>query len=394
MTYTVSHRQAGVTKTNVKGLVRHEYRDIDRQNGKETSHSNERIVPSRTPLNVSLIFIDGQPVPLENTEQISEELDRRLESVVNTRTNKKTGETKQIALRSDAKVVRNIVLQLDPEFTRSSEYLTGDDCPDEHYTEVTEHLESMIDFYGDLYGRHNLLSATMHLDEKSPHVHLMVTPIDEEGRLRNASFIADGRGPKSGFARNDRNMREHLAARGYDVDPEPRRVRKSHMSVEEYARYEQEQEDLKAAQVEIEDRELKIGRREKQVEARSAEVRIREHQVASQTYELNGREAQLRTAAAAVERREQEAAESRSKAVEQQREAAEARRLADEAREAHNGSWEAAKELISTIKGVQMPASQVKKVVSARDAAIAAKKAADAREATWAERSGGRGIER
>ena len=120
MTYTVSHRQAGAKRSAVGGLIRHEFRDIDKHNGVETRHSNERIVPERTHLNESRLWIDGEEVELTDSRQILDELDRRLSKAGGTRTNKKTGKVTRIAVREDAKVVRDLVLQLDPKSTRSS----------------------------------------------------------------------------------------------------------------------------------------------------------------------------------------------------------------------------------------------------------------------------------
>ena len=42
MAFTVSNRQAGVTRAKVAGLVRHEFRDVDKRDGRETAHSGLR----------------------------------------------------------------------------------------------------------------------------------------------------------------------------------------------------------------------------------------------------------------------------------------------------------------------------------------------------------------
>lgn len=94
MGFSVTHRQVGVTRANVAGLIRHEFRDVDRHNGVETQHSNEKIVPQRTVLNRSIIFRDGVASQMERSGEILEELDRRLETACGYRTNKKTGERK------------------------------------------------------------------------------------------------------------------------------------------------------------------------------------------------------------------------------------------------------------------------------------------------------------
>lgn len=309
MTYTVSHRQGGVQRSAVGGLIRHEFRDIDKSNSVETEHSNERIVAERTHLNVSWMWVDGEEVELTDTRQIVDELDSRLSEAGGTRTNKKTGEKTRIAVREDAKVVRDLVLQLDPTFTRSSEWLT-EEGEARRQGETRRLLGEMIDHYGDVYGRENLLAASLHLDETSPHVHLMVTPIDDEGRVRQASFISG----RQGMRDNDQAMRQRLAGAGYDVDRQPRGGNRSNMSIDGYAQWQNRIAEVEAREVQVEDRELHQGRnrgiqkrnqeilkqRKEAHDAREASLRAREQKVAkgsAEAAEDRQRAAQERTAA-------------------------------------------------------------------------------------------------
>lgn len=266
MNYSVVHRHGGVTRADVAGLIRHEYRDIDKSNRREVSHSNEKIVPERTELNVSKIYIDGREERLADTNQIVEELDRRLENTGVIRTNKKTGEQKRIKTAKNAKVVRNIVLQLDPAFTRSSEYLSSEECSPEHRAEVMKYMDAMVDYYAGVYGRENLLASSFHIDETSPHMHLMVTPIDDQGQVRSASFIKDGRGNKSGYAQNDRAMRQHLIERGYPAAPEPTGINRNNMMPEDYDRYQQQLAEMAEREVQIEDRQAAVDRQWQAIE--------------------------------------------------------------------------------------------------------------------------------
>ena len=351
MTYTVSHRQAGVTRADVAGLIRHEYRDVDKHNGVETQHSNERIVPSRTAQNQSYMWRDGQPVELTDSRQILEELDRRLAGAGGTRTNKKTGEVSRIAVRKDAKVVRNLVLQLDPEFTRSSEYLLSRECPAAHRDAVLSHMSEMIEHYADVYGRKNLLAASVHVDETSPHVHLMVTPIDDEGRVRQESFI---KGPK-GMSSNDRAMRARLKAHGYDVDPEPRGMNRSHMTIDEYAQHQAHEQQIREREIEVEDREVRLGRRESAVDARESDLATREHEAAERASE-----AVQRLAEATSEReRARQLGQRAQKAMEAAR-AAEAEYL--EAAESYVAADHALHRAIKVIQGARIPVAQQEQI--------------------------------
>lgn len=354
MTYTVSHRQAGVQRSAVGGLIRHEFRNIDKGNGVETQHSNERIIPARTLMNESVMFVDGQPVEVTDTRQITDELDRRLSKAGGTRTNKKTGQVTNIAVRKDAKVVRDIVLQLDPNFTRSSELLTGDGGS-VHREEVRRLLGEMVDHYGDVYGRHNLLAASTHWDETSPHIHLMVTPIDEQGRVRQESFIPAGRGSSSGLSKNDRAMRERLKGAGYDVDPRPRGGNRSNMSIEEYSQWQERVEDLEAREVEVEDRERAVERRALTYKANREFLQGREASVSAQETEVGKK-------AAEAEKIRQEGVRKLQEAQEVRRRANAAGRAAQAAKKKYEEELEAAREEVKAVREQAQAAQEAKRV--------------------------------
>lgn len=275
---SVSHRQAGVKRSAVAGLLRHNFRDIDLANGVVTSHSNERIRPERTGNNETWMWIDGVMLRPERTEDIEAELDRRLEGACSsirrpsTRKDKKTGKVTKVkggrvALKANAAVVRDIVLQLDPAITGTVDdpLMTAD--------EVREAIAEMVAHYADLYGLENLLALSIHWDETSPHAHLLLTPIDEDKRVRNASFIADGRGANSGMARNDRAMRRRMIEAGYNVSPEPTGSARGHMSVETYARHAGWVQEVVEREAEAQAEEERLTTDREQVRQRAAKVR-------------------------------------------------------------------------------------------------------------------------
>lgn len=352
MTYTVSHRQAGAKRSAVGGLIRHEFRDIDKHNGVETRHSNERIVPERTHLNESRLWIDGEEVELTDSRQIVDELDRRLSKAGGTRTNKKTGKVTRTAVRKDAGVVRDIVLQLDPHFTRSSEWLTGEDGA-EHLAEIRRLHDVMIEHYAELYGRENLLAASLHLDETSPHVHLLVTPIDDQGRVRQESFLNG----KKAMKENDRAMRARLAAADYNVDPEPRGLGRAHMSVDEYAQWQQRIDELEAREVEVADREATLNKRSA-VQKRNREWLDKQKKAHdAREARLSAREVEVEKKAAKAEKVRQsgaqalaEARELREKAVEEGRAARAARDAYGEGLQRVKAMEDAQRELLGAMK--------------------------------------------
>ena len=46
---------------------------------------------------------------------------------------------------------------------------------------------------GSLFGSDNVIDCSLHLDEKTPHIHAMVIPIDERGKLNARAFVGGTR---------------------------------------------------------------------------------------------------------------------------------------------------------------------------------------------------------
>lgn len=284
MTYTVSHQQEGVSRAHAEGLVHDVFR-VDLLDGLEWhSEPGEKkdIDLNLTSANVSRMWREGEMIELDtkyqgedgNSHQIKQilgELDRRLESANGQRVNKKTNEVMSTKIREDAGVIRHIYLQLDPWFTKHSHQIIflGDDARTD---EVRDFLEVMVDHYAELYGRNNLLASSFHLDQTYPHTHLLVTPIDDQGRVRQQSFIRSGRGPKCDMAKNDQAMRSRLKNSGYDVNDEPDDGRRKSMSAREYER-------LFLRQAEVLEREHDVLERELNVEYRELDLANREFNV-------------------------------------------------------------------------------------------------------------------
>ena len=57
--------------------------------------------------------------------------------------------------------------------------------------EVKTFFERAADFIAGKVGRDNIFTAVVHMDEKTPHLHLCFTPITEDGRLTAKEVIGD-----------------------------------------------------------------------------------------------------------------------------------------------------------------------------------------------------------
>jgi len=57
--------------------------------------------------------------------------------------------------------------------------------------EIKAYFQTAVDFLSKKIGRHNIFTAVVHLDERTPHMHLCFTPITEDGRLSAKEIIGN-----------------------------------------------------------------------------------------------------------------------------------------------------------------------------------------------------------
>lgn len=122
----------------VRGIQSHDHRERE-------SRTNPDIDKEKTPLNYSL-------QPCENYNQAVQNRLKSLES------NK--------AVRKDAVVMCQLLVTSDSKFF---ENLTP--------PKQEAFFKQSLDFIANRYGKKNILSATVHMDEKTPHMHVNMTPV-------------------------------------------------------------------------------------------------------------------------------------------------------------------------------------------------------------------------
>lgn len=239
--WSTSYRWSGVQRSNVVGLLRHDARDVDRQNGVEVAHSNALIDSSLTAMNESWVNDGaGRLVPMKKVEQAVAFLDRKIASARNSRTvkDKKTGQTREVpvAVRKDASVAVEFVLMLDPRYTRrhhisEEEYdaLTvqqrAELPPDvskltpEQIADVREKLQAMIDEVTERMGADNVMAVTWHWDESTPHVQMLAVPMTEKGELSKKKVLGEASmsAAQAKYAAMHDAMRTRLRGVGYEA---------------------------------------------------------------------------------------------------------------------------------------------------------------------------------
>lgn len=172
-------------------VARMEKRKIGSLNGlqihndrKTKNHSNKDIDQDKSELNYDLV---GHKKSVSYQKEIMDYI------------NKTKVSTK--AVRKDAVVVTDWIVTSDKNFFENK-------SPEE----TEKFFKTAVDFFGNRYGYENLKYATVHLDEKTPHMHLGVVPI-RDGKLS----------AKTIFNRNElrdiqSELQNHFEKNGFDLE--------------------------------------------------------------------------------------------------------------------------------------------------------------------------------
>ena len=147
---------------------------------KEKYKSNEDIDPERTHLNYHLIEPEGKyrQKALERIEEVGAKR------------------------RKDSVVMQDVLITASPDWIDAKSY-----------DEQVEYFNHAFDFISDRYGRENILSAVVHMDEAHPHMHLVFVPITPEGKLSSKTLMG---GPK-GMEKLQDVFHEHMVRKYPDL---------------------------------------------------------------------------------------------------------------------------------------------------------------------------------
>jgi Plasmid recombination enzyme. len=87
---------------------------------------------------------------------------------------------------ASCKTRKDSVRFVDTLITASPEFFKGRKRDD-----IKAFFQVAVDFLSRKIGKDNIFAATVHLDEKTPHMHLCFTPITEDGRLTAKEIIGN-----------------------------------------------------------------------------------------------------------------------------------------------------------------------------------------------------------
>jgi hypothetical protein len=287
MTFDASHK-VGRGGAHARGFVRHIARDVDTEAGFVFAHANKNIVADRTALNFTRVndgagdfralrSVDGSAP----SEELENYLSGRLAAVVK-------------PLRKDAVVMRGIILQLDPKWF-------DDHNSDWRKTGLNKEsvalMGAALEWACEEFGQKNIVGFSVHLDEYSPQVQVMFTPVTEDGRLAQKHFF---KGPAD-FRRQHKELREHMDAAGYDVEFRVTERSREHLSSSEFQaradRLRDETADVEDAKATYEGLLIGLASRKADLERREAEVLVTEVEIAA----AHARATQVTEAAHALE---------------------------------------------------------------------------------------------
>jgi len=134
-------------------------------------------------------------------------------------------------VRKDSVLFVDTFVGASPEFM---EKLSG--------SEQKEFLKHAYDFFAENVGEENILSAVVHLDEKTPHMHISFMPVTKDGRLSAKDVI----GNEENLTKWQDNFYNHMRSKWNSLERgEPAKVTKrKHLSVQVYKKLTSEMKSL------------------------------------------------------------------------------------------------------------------------------------------------------
>ncbi|MCI6691015.1 MAG: plasmid recombination protein [Clostridium sp.] len=209
---------------NITGMQIHNDRATE-------NHSNEDINKELSYLNYDLIECPSYK------KKINEELEKRY------KVNK--------SLRKDA------ILGVEVIFTSDKEFF-------DKLTPEQERLyfEKSLEFLKEFAGEKNIISATVHKDETTPHLHAVFMPLTDDGRLNYKDFINTKYDLINLQDKYHEKMREYFPE--LERGKSSKETKKKHLSVEDF-KLKQLEKDLEKLQKEKKETEIQIQNVEKQI---------------------------------------------------------------------------------------------------------------------------------
>lgn len=138
--------------------------------------------------------------------------------------------------RSSKRAVRKDAVVLDEWIISSDQSFFADKTPDQ----IRGYFQTAVDWFGQQYGRSNLQYAVVHMDETTPHMHLGVVPINEDGSLSSKKMF-----DRASLQSVQADLPKYLQEHGYDVQRGVQGKNKGHLTTKEYKAVMDEEKAIK-----------------------------------------------------------------------------------------------------------------------------------------------------
>lgn len=191
MSYCVA-RMEKMKSDNLVGIGNHNQRRF-------SNHSNKDIDVSKSHLNYDIL----DKVKSYKTD---------IEGYINANKSSKR------AVRKDAVLVCEWIITSDSDFFESM-------SP----ADTREYFQTAIDFFAERYGSKNLMYAQVHLDERTPHMHLGIVPFDKDNKL-TAKTMFD----REALQDIQNELPRYMNERGFKVERGREGSEAKHLTVQEY----------------------------------------------------------------------------------------------------------------------------------------------------------------
>ncbi|MGU8614604.1 MobV family relaxase, partial [Clostridium perfringens] len=176
MSYLVFHLEK-YKNGNVAGLQRHNQRE-------NKSYSNNDIDINKSSFNYDLV--NEQPISFN----------KKIKNIIDTK------RKSDRALRKDAVVYCECIISSDNDFFKNLEL-----------EEQKRFFDVSLKFLENRIGKDNLVSATVHLDETTPHMHFGFVPMNTDGSLSAKKMVN-----RSFLIEIQENLPYTLKKHGFDID--------------------------------------------------------------------------------------------------------------------------------------------------------------------------------
>lgn len=142
------------------------------------------------------------------------------------------------AIRKDAVVVNEWLVTSSAAFFEGME----DD-------EIRRYFEVSKDFFASEFGEENVRYAQVHMDEKTPHMHMGIVPFDEDMKLSSKRVVT-----KQKLIAIQDKLPVYMQEHGFDVQRGEKQSQRNHLSVSEYKDAKEKAKELEVNNQSIYDR--------------------------------------------------------------------------------------------------------------------------------------------